>query len=95
MPKDKRDVEAGLLNKGFQQQPGGDHNYFVYVALDGKKALAKTKTSHGRGFDIDDSLLGMMAKQCALTTRAQFLKLIECPLSREDYENLLRQAGKL
>ncbi len=37
MPKDKRDVEAGLLNKGFQQQPGGDHNYFVYVALDGKK----------------------------------------------------------
>ena len=22
MPKDKRDVEAGLLNKGFQQQPG-------------------------------------------------------------------------
>lgn len=37
MPKDKRDVEAGLLSKGFQQQPGGDHNYFVYVALDGKK----------------------------------------------------------
>ncbi len=94
MPKDKRDVEAGLLNKGFQQQPGGDHNYFVYVALDGKKALAKTKTSHGRGFDIADSLLGMMARQCALT-RAQFLKLIECPLSREDYENLLRQAGML
>lgn len=94
MPKDKRDVEAGLLSKGFQQQPGGDHNYFVYVALDGKKALAKTKTSHGRGFDIGDSLLGMMARQCALT-RAQFFKLIECPLSREDYENLLRQAGML
>ena len=94
MPKDKRDVEAGLLSKGFQQQPGGDHNYFVYVALDGKKALAKTKTSHGRGFDIDDSLLGKMAQQCILT-RPQFLKLIECPLSREAYEVILRQEGKL
>lgn len=93
MPKDKRDVDAGLLNKGFQPQPG-DHNYFVYVALDGKKTVAKTKTSHGRGFDIGDSLLGMMARQCALT-RAQFLKLIECPLSRKDYEDILRQAGKL
>jgi hypothetical protein len=93
MPKDKRDVETGLLNKGFQQQPG-DHNYFVYVALDGKKALVKTKTSHGRGFDISDSLLGMMARQCALP-RAQFLKLIECPLSREDYEVVLRREGKL
>lgn len=94
MAKDKRDVEVGLRNKGFQQQPGGDHHYFVYVALDGKKALAKTKTSHGRGFDIDDSLLGLMARQCILT-RPQFLKLIECPLSREDYEVILRQEGKL
>ncbi|MEE4380062.1 MAG: hypothetical protein V2J55_21455 [Candidatus Competibacteraceae bacterium] len=94
MPKDKRDVEAGLLNKGFQKQPGGDHNYFVYIALDGKKSLAKTKTSHGRGFDIGDSLLGMIARQCALT-RAQFLKLIECPLSREEYETVLRDFGKL
>lgn len=94
MPKDKRDIEAGLLNKGFQQQPGGDHNYFVYVALDGKKALGKTKTSHGRGFDIGDSLLGKMAQQCALT-RAQFLKLIECPLSRKEYEVILRQTGRL
>ena len=93
MPKDKRDVEAGLLSKGFQPKPG-DHHYFVYVALDGKKAVAKTKTSHGRGFDISDSLLGMMAQQCALT-RAQFLKLIECPLSRKEYEAILRQAGKL
>ncbi len=94
MPKDKRDVEAGLLNKGFQKAPGGDHNYFVYVAQDGKKALSKTKTSHGRGFDIDDSLLARMAQQCALT-RPQFLKLIECPLGRNDYENILKKAGKL
>ena len=93
MPRDKRDVEAGLLGKGFQPRPG-DHNYFIYVAVDGRKSLAKTKTSLGRGFDIDDSLLSQMARQCGVT-KPQFLRLIDCPLQRPEYETLLRQAGKL
>ncbi len=78
MPKDKRDVEAGLLSKGFERRTS-DHNYFIYVALDGKKSLAKTKTSFGRGFDIDDHLLSQMARQCGVT-KPQFLRLVECPL---------------
>lgn len=93
MPKDKRDVEAGLLAKGFKPRPG-DHNYFIYESIDGKKSLAKTKTSLGRGFDIDDSLLSMMARQCGLT-KPQFLRLVECPLQRPELETLLKQTGKL
>lgn len=93
MPRDKRDVEAGLSNKGFVPR-SGDHRYFVYHALSGKKSLAKTKTSHGRGFELDDHLLGQMARQCGLA-RKEFLSLIDCPLDRAGYETLLRQAGKL
>lgn len=93
MPRDKREVEAGLLNKGFEQRDG-DHNYFIYRSLEGKKSLAKTKTSLGRGFDIDDNLLGMMARQCGITKK-QFLDLVDCPLQRPAYESYLRQAGKL
>ncbi len=93
MAKDKRDIESGLANKGFSRSES-HHSYFVYVSLDGKKSLAKTHTSHGRGFDIDDSLLSQMARQCGIT-RQQFLRLVECPLQRPEYEGLLRQAGKL
>ena len=93
MPREKRDVESGLEGKGFQKQ-GGDHHYFVYWSVDGKKSMAKTKTSHGSGRDISDDLLSKMARQCGVT-KPNFLKLIDCPLLRPDYENLLRQAGKL
>lgn len=93
MPRDKREVETGLANKGFELR-GGDHNYFIYRGLDGKKSLAKTKTSLGKGFDIDDNLLGMMARQCGITKKL-FLDLVDCPLQRADYEKYLKQAGKL
>lgn len=95
MARDKSDVESGLLRKGFQRtKKGADHNYFIYESLDGKKARASTKTSHGKSFDIDDNLLGKMGRQCGLTKKS-FLDLLDCPLSRKDYEELLKQAGKL
>lgn len=93
MARPKRDVEAALLAKGFQAR-SGDHTYLIYITNDGKKSMAKTKTSHGSsGRDIDDSLLAMMARQCALTKK-QFLELLDCPMSREEYEGTLRQNGK-
>lgn len=95
MARDKTDVESGLERKGFvRSKPGADHNYFVYLSLAGKKARASTKTSHGRAFDIDDGLLSQMARQCGLTKK-QFLELLDCPLSREDYEQILKQSEKL
>jgi hypothetical protein len=93
MPRDKREVNAGLLNKGFRPRES-DHNIFIYWSLDGKKTMAKTTTSLGRGFDIDDGLLSQMARQCGITKK-HFLELVDCPLNREDYEKLLRQSGKL
>jgi len=96
MPRDKSEVEGSLLKKGFKPtHPGSDHNWFVYATSDGKKARgARTKTSHGRGFDITDNLLGEMARQVGLTKR-QFLDLLDCPLSRAAYEKVLKDAGKL
>ncbi len=73
---------------------GADHRYFIYRTVGGQKARASTHTSHGKGFDIDDHLLAQMARQCGLTKK-QFLDLLDCPLSRQDYENILRAAGRL
>ena len=93
MPRGKREVETGLSKKGFEQR-AGDHNYFVYVSMEGKKYMAKTKTSQGKGFDLGEGLLSQMSKQCSLTKK-KFLDLVDCPLGRAEFERLLRQAGKL
>jgi hypothetical protein len=92
MSRARKDVESGLLAKGFQKRDG-DHTYFIYHDTDGKKSTAKTKTSHS-GKDLDDSLLALMSKQAKLTKK-QFLDLVDCPLSRAEYETLLRQNGGL
>jgi predicted RNA binding protein YcfA (HicA-like mRNA interferase family) len=90
MPRKQDEVEKSLLKKGFLAG-GGDHNFFFYHSKAGKKTIVRTKTSHG-GKDIDDNLLSQMAKQCKLTNK-DFGQLIDCPLSRDDYEVKLVAAG--
>lgn len=92
MPRSKREVESGLVAKGFVRKEG-DHNFFIYWTAGGKKSRVFTKTSHS-GKDISDDLLSMMARQCKLT-RGKFFDLIDCPLSRVEYEKLLNQASML
>ena len=90
MPRKQADVEKSLLNKGFQAG-GGDHNYFFYYSKAGKKTIVRTKTSHGSR-EIDDNLLALMARNCKLSNK-DFGLLIECPLSRDNYEAKLVAAG--
>ena len=58
----KRDVEAALKKKGFQQDDG-DHHWFFYWTSDGKKTTVRTKTSHGSTKDLVDGLLKEMARR--------------------------------
>lgn len=90
MPRPRKNVMAALERKGFTASEG-DHTYYIYHTSDGRKTLAKTKVSHS-GKDIADNVLGMMAHQCRLTM-PQFRNLVDCPLSREDYEGLLTAKG--
>jgi hypothetical protein len=80
MPKDRRDVESGLLAKGFRQKEG-DHHFFICFNLAGLKTAVFTKTSHNEK-QINDRLLGMMARQCRLTSKL-FANLLDCPLDQE------------
>jgi hypothetical protein len=88
MPRKKSTVEASLKSKGFEQIEG-DHHYFLYVTMDGKRTSIRTKTSHTPKMkEIPDNLLSQMAKQCQLS-RPEFLRLVDCPLDREGYEEIL------
>lgn len=90
----RRAVAQALQAKGFRRRET-HHSYFVYYTNDGRKTAVQTKISHGRGgVDIDDALIGRMAQQCNLRT-AQFRALVECSLSRADYEALLVSGGHI
>jgi hypothetical protein len=89
MPRKKSEVVSGLENKGFHKGTG-DHIFLTYFAIDGRKTSVFTKISRGSKNEIDENLLGKMAQQCKLA-RKRFLDLIDCPMSRNEYETDLRQ----
>jgi hypothetical protein len=94
LPRNRKAVEAALQAKGFVKIEG-DHHYFVYRTKDGRKTRARTKTSHSpRVRDIADNLLGPMARQCLLN-RAEFLRLVDCPMDRDGYERRLIELGEV
>ena len=87
--KSKRKIEQSLRKKGFAEQQG-DHNFFVYYTLEGKKTGIFTKTSHSPSMkDISGELLNRMASQCKLS-QADFCQLVDCPLTRDAYEKILK-----
>lgn len=93
MPRERKHVEAALQAKGFVRGEG-DHHDFVYHTADGLKSRARTKTSHSPKMkDIPDHILGQMARQCLLT-RPEFLRLVDCPMGRDEYEERLRDQGE-
>lgn len=94
MSIEKREVERSLESKGFERSPN-KHNNFIYFTKSGKKSPARTGTSHSKKMKtIPDSIISEMAKQCKLT-KAEFEDLINCPMSRDQYEQKLRERGNL
>lgn len=84
-----REVSSSLKKKGFIQSES-DHTYFV-LYVNNKKTSIRTKMSHGKD-EVDDYLLNMMSLQVKLEKR-EFIDLVNCPLSAQDYLKLLGARG--
>jgi hypothetical protein len=94
MPRPKARVVSGLKGKGFVEIPG-DHIVLIYHTKDGKKTNVRTKASHTPKMkDIPDNILSQMAKQCKLKN-GHFLDLVDCPMSRDEYEASLQEGGHI
>lgn len=89
-PRKKGDVEKALRRKGFRSRES-HHTFWSYYSTEGKRTEIFTKVSHGHS-EISPDNLRKMAKQCFLTN-SEFVDLMQCPLSREQYEEILRQKG--
>jgi hypothetical protein len=90
----KSTVVKGLEKKGFELDKNSHHRWFRYFTPDGRKSLAKTKVSQGRGSeDLDTTRLKLMGTQCGLDTSRQFADLVKCPLSRDEFEQIIVSKG--
>lgn len=90
----KDEIETGLKRKGFAKSEG-DHRKYIYYTITGKKTSVWTKISHGSSHNkLSEDILRKIAKQCRLT-RKELDGLIDCPLTREDYESMLIKAGHI
>jgi len=83
-----RDIRTNLIKKGFKEDDKRDHIWLNYISPDGKKTTVRTKISHGKS-SIGDPLIAKMAKQTHLS-KADFLELVNCTLSGEDYYRQVR-----
>ena len=87
--RSKRQIEKALRKKGFVEQQG-DHHFFIYYTSSGKQTGVFTKTSHTPHVkDVSGELFSRMAVQCKLS-QVDFCRLVDCPLSREEYEKKLK-----
>jgi len=84
-----REIKQALLNKGFCQTSTDHEMYWLWV--DDKKTSIRTLLSFGSR-EYGDNLLGCMARQLKLK-RAELDELIECPLGKSEYQQLLIKHG--
>lgn len=91
MPIKARDVEHSLPRKGFLRRQSKDI-YFSFRFADKDWGIS-TFISHGAN-EIGDPLIAKMAKQVKLSKR-DFVQLVECPMSYDDYLRRLRERGVL
>ena len=78
-------IGKSLLRKGFKSKEG-DHKFYTFYYND-KKTSVFTKISHSSS-TINDSLLGLMARQLKLN-KNDFCNLVDCPLSEKEYADIL------
>ena len=92
MPIATRELESGLLGKGFTKK-NKSHKVLCYVTECGVRTSILTHHSHGAsGKEVTDRVISAMARQCQLSSK-QFKKLVDCSLTRQAYECLLLEKG--
>jgi len=84
----RKNVEASLLRKGFVLDET-DHRCYIFKVEN--RVVAMTKVSRDTQYkDLHSDLIAKMARQCSLT-KYQFLELVDCSMSKDDYKEHLRK----
>ena len=90
---DRNKAEKNLGKKGFRREEDRDHVYY-YMEYKGTETGIKTFFSHSKQFrDLHGDIVTKMRRQLRLDSTAQIKNLLECPMSQDDYVDLLIRKG--
>lgn len=90
---DPKKTYQNLKKKGFIDSINKSVDHKRLDLFHEGKLVTCTKVSHGKG-DIGDYLIKRMSVQCKLDKK-EFIDLVNCPLSKEDYLEILGKKGFL
>jgi hypothetical protein len=88
---DGKKTEKNLKKKGFIEAINKSPDHIRLELYHQGKLVLGTKLSHN-GQDLNDFLIKQMSVQCKLN-KEQFKDLANCPLSQEEYIDILREQG--
>ena len=94
MQIEKRDVESALPKKGFERDDSRQHHIYFNHRYQGKYTGAYTYVSHGMK-SIGDSIIKQMKNQLRLNSSHQVADLVNCPISGDEYVQILKSKGQL
>lgn len=95
MQIERREIKSVLVKKGFEKRECRKHTYFFHIYRK-KESGIKTFTSRGTKFrTYYNPLLNSIKKQLHLDTLFQLKDLVYCPMSEDDYNNILKTKGIL
>lgn len=84
-----KNISLSLLKKGFSEDNNDHKKYTLF--LDGKRTNIRTKVSHGTK-EYGERLIREMRTQLRLSKR-EFMDLIDCPMTKEEYIQILIEKG--
>ena len=86
-PRKSKEMATTLRQKGFQQIEGHHHLFILHV--NGIPTSVRTFLSHGAK-EYGDNLLAKIKLQMHLQTAQNLDNFFDCPMSAEDYLEILR-----
>ena len=88
---ERENIASALLRKGFVEDTSGrDHRYFHHQ-INGQKTGVRTKLSRGRQYkSLGPQLLAKIKKQLKLDSSREFRDLVNCPMTKEGYIEILK-----
>lgn len=90
---DPKKTYRNLKKKGFSDTVNNSSDHKYLELFHNNKLVLHTKISHSNE-DIRKHLIKMMSFQCNLT-KSEFIDLANCPLTKENYLEILENKGLL